>query len=232
MSHRSLAVGALAVVAALAVVGCTPETVQAPRQSSSPAAAPTAAEDPMNAELRDAAWQNDVRRAGELIAAGADVNAKDETQQSAYLIATSEGYLDLLRLTLAHGGDVDATDSWNGTGLIRAAERGHGYIVGELLQARVDATTSTASDTRPSTRRSSSVRTQSRITSPCGRSSRAAPSSIARRKASTRRPIRWRSRVDSTAPGRSSPPPAIVRHRPSRQRRCSPPHGTAMRTRR
>lgn len=138
MTHRSLAVGALAVVAALALAGCSPETVPAPRQSSTPAAAPSPAVNPMNAELRDAAWQNDVPRATELVAAGADVNAKDETQQSAYLIATSEGYLDLLRLTLAHGGDVDDKDSWNGTGLIRAAERGHGYIVGELLQAGVD----------------------------------------------------------------------------------------------
>ncbi|GAA2888404.1 ankyrin repeat domain-containing protein [Microbacterium esteraromaticum] len=138
MTHRSLAVGALAVVAALALAGCSPETVPVPRQSSTPAAGPSPAENPMNAELRDAAWQNDVPRATELVAAGADVNAKDETQQSAYLIATSEGYLDLLRLALAHGGDVDDKDSWNGTGLIRAAERGHGYIVGELLQAGIE----------------------------------------------------------------------------------------------
>jgi ankyrin repeat protein len=138
MVHRSLAAGALAVVAVLVVAGCTPAAAPAPSPTTPPTIAPTPAEDPVNAELRDAAWQNDVARASELIAAGADVNAKDETQQSAYLIATSEGYLDLLRLTLAHGGDVDDKDSWNGTGLIRAAERGHGYIVGELLQAGVD----------------------------------------------------------------------------------------------
>ena len=57
--------------------------------------------------------------------AGADVNAKDDTEQSAYLIATSEGYLDLLELTLAHGADVRSLDGFDGTGLIRAAERGH-----------------------------------------------------------------------------------------------------------
>ena len=91
----------------------------------------------LNEGLRAAAWTNDVTEARRLITLGADVNAKDETQQSTYLIATSEGYLDLLRLTLAHGAKVDAKDSWNGTGLIRAAERGHALVVGELLRAGI-----------------------------------------------------------------------------------------------
>ncbi|WP_370586098.1 ankyrin repeat domain-containing protein [Tessaracoccus sp. MC1679] len=92
----------------------------------------------LDEQLRDAAWANDVALARRLVEAGADVNAKDETEQSAYLVATSEGYLDLLRLTLANGALVDNKDSWNGTGLIRAAERGHGLVVGELLQAGID----------------------------------------------------------------------------------------------
>ena len=92
----------------------------------------------LNEGLRAAAWANDVTEARRLITLGADVNAKDETQQSAYLIATSEGYLDLLRLTLAHGAQVNDKDSWNGTGLIRAAERGHALVVGELLRAGIN----------------------------------------------------------------------------------------------
>ena len=92
----------------------------------------------LNLRLRDAAWANDVARARRLIRQGADVNAKDDTVQSAYLIATSEGYLDLLRLTLRAGARINDKDSWNGTGLIRAAERGHGLVVGDLLQAGID----------------------------------------------------------------------------------------------
>ncbi len=92
----------------------------------------------LNLRLRDAAWANDVARARRLIRQGADVNAKDDTEQSAYLIATSEGYLDLLRLTLRAGARINDKDSWNGTGLIRAAERGHGLVVGDLLQAGID----------------------------------------------------------------------------------------------
>lgn len=91
----------------------------------------------LDAALRAAAWANDVPRAAVLVAKGADVNAKDETQQSAYLVATSEGYLELLDLTLANGAKVDDLDSWNGTGLIRAAERGHAPVVGRLLRAGI-----------------------------------------------------------------------------------------------
>lgn len=87
----------------------------------------------LDAELRDAAWINDVPRARQLIAHGADVDAKDETEQNAYLIATSEGYYEFLELTLRAGADVNAKDSFNGTGVIRAAERGHWRIVGRLV---------------------------------------------------------------------------------------------------
>ncbi len=92
----------------------------------------------LDADLREAAWANRVQDARRLIAAGADVNAKDDSVQSAYLIATSEGHVDLLDLTLAEGARVDDLDSWNGTGLIRAAERGHPLIVGHLLKAGIN----------------------------------------------------------------------------------------------
>ncbi len=117
------------------------EPVAPSAESSTPATGPklsTAEQARLDEQLRDAAWDNDVAEARRLVRRGADVNAKDETVQSAYLIATSEGYLDLLRLTLRNGAAIDDKDSWNGTGLIRAAERGHHDVVGELLQAGID----------------------------------------------------------------------------------------------
>jgi ankyrin repeat protein len=103
-----------------------------------PPAKPDAAEQQrLNQQLIKAAWDNDLRRARALIAQGADVNAKDNTVQSAYLISTSEGYLELLELTLQHGADVDSKDSFNGTGLIRAADRGHADIAGRLVRADI-----------------------------------------------------------------------------------------------
>jgi ankyrin repeat protein len=93
----------------------------------------------LDRRLLAAAYVNDVAAARRLIDAGADVNAKDETEQSAYLIATSEVGDDprLLELALEAGADVNAKDRYNGTGLIRAAERGHAAIVGRLLRTDV-----------------------------------------------------------------------------------------------
>lgn len=87
-----------------------------------------------------AAYGNHIEAARLLVEADADVNAKDESEQSAYLIATSEVGDDvtLLDLTLEHGAQVNAKDSYNGTGLIRAAERGYEAIVGRLLETRID----------------------------------------------------------------------------------------------
>ncbi len=107
------------------------------RPRAAPRAAP-AEQAQLDGQLIAAAWDNDVRRARSLIRRGADVNAEDDSQQSAYLIATSEGRLELLDLTLAHGADVDAKDSFNGTGLIRAADRGHAAVAGRLVQAGVE----------------------------------------------------------------------------------------------
>lgn len=92
----------------------------------------------LDERLRWAVWGNDLDTAAQLIEWGADVNAQDSTQQSAFLIATSEGRDELLRLTLEHGADVADLDSWNGTGLIRAAERGHWDVAGTLIRAGVD----------------------------------------------------------------------------------------------
>ena len=92
----------------------------------------------LNERLIRAAWADDVKQAQTLIARGADVNAKDDTVQSAYLISTSEGSLALLNLMLKHGGDVAAKDSFNGTGLIRAADRGLADVAGRLVQAGVE----------------------------------------------------------------------------------------------
>ena len=89
-----------------------------------------------------AAYKNRLEIVDLLIAAGADVNMKDNTLQSAYLISTceippSDGYTELLKKTLKAGADVYATDSYNGTGLIRAADRGHVEIIRELLKTDI-----------------------------------------------------------------------------------------------
>ncbi|TXL61208.1 ankyrin repeat domain-containing protein [Aeromicrobium terrae] len=135
-----------ATAATLVLAGCGGSAEEEPRPRPSASPSPAASDEPfanlsqdeLDRRLIAASWKNDVRTARRLVAAGADVNAKDETRQSAYLISTSEGYLGLLELTLDHGADVDSLDKWNGTGLIRAAERGHHDVVGRLLQTDID----------------------------------------------------------------------------------------------
>ena len=87
-----------------------------------------------------AAYGHHLDVAALLVQAGADVDLADDSRQSAYLIATSEVGDDprLLELTLAAGADINAKDSYDGTGLIRAAERAHETIVERLLQAGID----------------------------------------------------------------------------------------------
>ena len=117
----------------------TPSTRPTPQRTAVPTAPkPNAKKQAaLDEQLIAAAWKNDLRRARTLIDQGADVNAKDNTVQSAYLISTGEGYLELLNLTLRHGADIDSKDSFNGTGLIRAADRGHADIAGRLIQANI-----------------------------------------------------------------------------------------------
>ncbi len=88
--------------------------------------------------LIDATWRNDVDAARRLIADGADVNAQDETLDSAFLLAGAEGRLDILKLTLAAGADLTSTNRYGGTALIPACHHGHVETVRELLKTAID----------------------------------------------------------------------------------------------
>lgn len=144
-------------LAAIALPACTPapaDPVQpTPTESpasttvgASPSASPAPAtesarpvpEPQLSRDLIDAAWKNDLARAAQLITQGADVNAKDDNTESAFLVAASEGYEELLELTIANGADPHSLDSFDGTALIRAAERGHPRISGRLIRAGVE----------------------------------------------------------------------------------------------
>lgn len=100
----------------------------------------SARDDTGRTALVAAAYGNHLAVARRLLAAGADPNVKDQSVQSAYLIATSEVGDDprLLRLLLDHGADVRSLDSWRGTGLIRAADRGFSRVVEVLLDTGID----------------------------------------------------------------------------------------------
>ena len=73
-----------------------------------------------------------------LIAAGADVNAKDSIQDSPFLYAGAEGRLEILKLTLAAGADLASTNRYGGTALIPACHHGHVETVHELLKTAIE----------------------------------------------------------------------------------------------
>lgn len=80
---------------------------------------------------------NAVAAATALIDAGADVNAKDDMQDSAFLYAGAEGLDAILLAALSHGADVRSTNRFGGTALIPASEHGHVETVRILIRAGV-----------------------------------------------------------------------------------------------
>ncbi|WP_248763011.1 ankyrin repeat domain-containing protein [Pseudarthrobacter sp. SSS035] len=115
--------------------------------TSPPASTATAATKPpalsaeaqtrLDQELIAAAKANNVALVGELIGRGANVNAKDAIQDSAFLYAGAEGFNEVLQLTLAAGANVSSTNRYGGTALIPASEHGHVETVRILLAAGV-----------------------------------------------------------------------------------------------
>jgi ankyrin repeat protein len=80
---------------------------------------------------------NHVAVARALIAAGADVNAKDDIQDSPFLYAGAEGRIEILKMTLPKA-DLKSTNRYGGTALIPAAHHGHPEAVRILLGTAID----------------------------------------------------------------------------------------------
>jgi len=80
---------------------------------------------------------NHVDAARALIAAGADVNAKDDIQDSPYLYAGAEAPTEILKLTLPTA-DLKSVNRYGGTALIPAAHHGHPDAVRLLLATAID----------------------------------------------------------------------------------------------
>ena len=96
------------------------------------------AQTPLDRELIAAAERGDVPSVKKLIAQGANVNAKDGKQDSAFLIASARGRTEVVKLTLAAGADLKATNRYGGTGLIPACHYGHLETVKLLLTTKID----------------------------------------------------------------------------------------------
>jgi len=86
-------------------------------------------EEEIEVDLFGAVSSSDIEAVKELVAAGADVNEKDEEGRSALHFACGYGEVECAEYLIEHGADVNALDSSNNTSLHYAA----GYGVKEGL---------------------------------------------------------------------------------------------------
>lgn len=96
------------------------------------------AQEDREAALRSAAERGALDAFRSLLAAGADVNAKDAQQDSAFLIAARNGHAELVRAALAAGADVRSLNRYGSTALMGPAYRGHVEVVRLLLDTPLD----------------------------------------------------------------------------------------------
>jgi ankyrin repeat protein len=88
------------------------------------------------AALRKAAQDGDIQTVKDLIAKGANVNAKDETGKTALLwVAPARDNPEMVKLLIAKGADVNATDNEGVTALMIAASQSNPGILAELIEA-------------------------------------------------------------------------------------------------
>ena len=78
-----------------------------------------------------------------LLQYGADVNARDDKDRTALMIAAGYGYTESIRLLLEYGAEINARDDQGRTPMIMAAKYGHAEAIRILLNhgANINATT-------------------------------------------------------------------------------------------
>ncbi len=77
-------------------------------------------------------WKIDKVRV--LLRRGANVNAKNERGDTALILASTRGYLEVVRALLNHDGvDVNIQGRYGDTALIGATRNGHSHVVCDLL---------------------------------------------------------------------------------------------------
>lgn len=107
--------------------------------------------------LAVATWKGYIPIALGLIAAGVNVNFRDNYGNTALILASRDGHLEIVRALLAAAADVSIRDGLEGaTALVLASENGELEIVRELIAAHADVNTPTGADGHTALMRASS----------------------------------------------------------------------------
>lgn len=101
-------------------------------------ALPALARPDRDTDLRAAAERGDLAAFRALVAAGADVNAKDAQQDSPFLVGARNGHAEIVRAALAAGADVRSLNRYGSTAIMGPAYRGHVEVVRVLLDTPID----------------------------------------------------------------------------------------------
>ena len=85
-------------------------------------------QDNLNSQLVEAAILGNMQQVKQLIAKGADVNARNRSGDIALIRAAEDGYTEICKLLISKGANVNAYDYYGFTALIQAAANGHKEI--------------------------------------------------------------------------------------------------------
>jgi len=136
----------IAIVAAVLVVGCGETQQSAPASEAKPE--PPTVEAP-DISIQDAAMKGNIEAVKQHLAAGTDVNAKEDGKYGTSLHrAADAGHKEIAELLIAKGADVNASISM-GTPLHYAARSGHKEIVELLIAEGADVNAGTRGGMTP-----------------------------------------------------------------------------------
>src|SRR5689334_7780931 len=88
--------------------------------------------------LSDAVLYGQAKAVQELIAAGADINEKDDTGMTPLMVAASQGHASIVQMLIKAGADVASLDKGGATALMRAASANRVDALNVLIAAGAD----------------------------------------------------------------------------------------------
>ena len=131
----------LTTIAAVLLVGCGKSQQSSPQAEKKPKPATAKAPD---ISIHGAATVRNIKAVKQHIAAGTDVNAKDNFGRTTLHLAAAGGHMEIVELLIAAGADVNAKDNYGdygktplsyAKGEIADLLRKHGGKTGEELKA-------------------------------------------------------------------------------------------------